>query len=320
MPVGAVQPEANSRSGGWGDGVASTIETTGDAWSWLVMREAIVCGITRFDSFQRHLGIARSTLTARLDTLCSGGLLVKANRATAAKPEYRLTPSGSAFTTCLLMAMNWGDRWLPSPDGPPLLVEHTACGSTTHVQMRCTECAREIKAREVEFTELPPAPVPARKERARAPGVELLERTGPCSIARTLKVTGDRWSSLVLRGAFVGLRRFDQFEQALGIAPNVLSQRLARLVELGVLHKEPYGARPPRYEYRLSDRGLDLYPMYVAMLAWGTRWTHVRGEGVQLWHTPCGQRLNPIACCAACGTEVARSGLLLHNHGAHTRL
>lgn len=319
MSAGAIRSGTTPRAAAWADGVASTIEITGDAWSWLVLREAVVCEITRFDSFQRHLGIARSTLNARLEALCAGGLLLKTNRIEAAKPEYRLTSAGAAFTPCLLTAMTWSDTWLPAPDGPPLLVEHISCGATEGVQMRCLECQSEVKAREVEFSEIPPAPFLGVKARARTPDLDLLERTGPCSIARTLKVTGDRWSSLVLRGAFFGLRRFDQFEQALCIAPNILSQRLARLVALGVLRREQYADRPPRHEYRLTAKGLDLYPMYLAMLAWGTRWTNASPDGLQLWHTACGQRLVPVPCCAACGGEVDRPSLLLHSRSGHQR-
>ena len=277
-----------------------------------------MCGITRFDSFHQHLGIARSTLAARLESLCSAGLLVKANRVAAAKPEYRLTPSGEAFTPCLLMAMNWADRWLPAAEGPPLLVEHVTCGSTAGIRVHCAVCMWEAQAREVEFSEVPPFPMG--QARVRMPDLELLERNGPCSIARTLKVTGDRWSSLVLRGAFFGLRRFDQFEQSLGIAPNILSQRLTRLVELGVLRRAQYAERPLRHEYRLSTKGLDLYPMYLAMLAWGSRWTDVGPDDLRLQHIPCGQRLNPVVCCAACRAEVDLSDLLLRRRTPHARV
>lgn len=301
------------------DGVAAAIDAVGDAWSWLVLREAVVCGVTRFDGFQQHLGVARSTLHARLDSLCAGGLLVKQNRATAAKPEYLLTDVGDAFVPSLLMAMNWGDTWLPAAK-PPLTVEHIACGSTAPMQLRCRNCAKSVSAREVAFADVPPAPVPAARIRSRAPGLELLERRGPCSIARTLKVTGDRWSSLVLRGCFFGIRRFDDFEQALGIAPNILSQRLTRLVRVGVLRKMPYASRPVRYEYRLTEQGLDLYPMYLAMLSWGVQYSGANPDGVLLRHTPCGSHLDPMVACSTCGLEIEGAGLRFHEHMGHDRI
>lgn len=312
MPSGALR-STSRRAGDWADGIAEAIERAGDAWSWLVLYEAIVCGVRRFDEFQRHLGIARSTLTARLESLGASGLLVKSNRATVAKPEYRPSDAGTAFTACLLMAMNWGDRWEPAPGGSPLLVEHIACGSRDGVEIRCASCARPVVARDVTFEKMPPPPVPTEWSRARTPGLELLERNGPSSIARTLKVTGDRWSSLVLRGAFFGLRRFDEFERALGIAPNILSQRLVRLVENDVLRKEPYMRRPLRYEYRLTDKGLDLYPMYLAMLAWSGS----RPGDLRLRHLPCSAELRPVTCCIGCGAEVDRDALRFHQMAGH---
>ena len=85
-----------------------------------------------------------------------------------------------------------------------------------------------------------------------------------CSLARTLAVIGDRWTLMILRDAFLRVRRFEDFENSLGIARRVLSERLALLVEEGILAKVPYQERPIRYEYRLTDKGLDLYPAIAA--------------------------------------------------------
>ncbi|WP_413797104.1 winged helix-turn-helix transcriptional regulator [Streptomyces iranensis] len=287
----------------WNDGVAAAIDAVGDAWSWLVLYEACMRGITRFDGFQQHLGIARSTLTARLGALCSGGLLTKSGK------DYLLTPAGRSFTLCLLMAMNWAERWEPTTGGPVLVVRHTGCGGLGGARMHCGKCGGEVAAKEVAFEAMPPSPAVTGPVRSRMPGLELLERTGPKAIARTLKVTGDRWSSLVLRGAFFGLHRFDEFERALGIAPNILSQRLGRLVELDVMERTPYLSRPQRHAYRLTERGLDLYPMYVAMLSWGVAWTPASPDGLKLRHLPCGQDLRPSVRCRACGQEVTPDDL-----------
>src|SRR3954451_9147473 len=90
-----------------------------------------------------------------------------------------------------------------------------------------------------------------------------------CSIARSLEVVGERWTLLILRDAFLGIRRFEAFQQSLGVARNVLQTRLTRLVEEGVLNREQYSDRPPRHEYRLTDKGLELWPVLVALLQWG---------------------------------------------------
>jgi DNA-binding HxlR family transcriptional regulator len=92
-----------------------------------------------------------------------------------------------------------------------------------------------------------------------------------CSIARALELVGDRWTLLILRDAFLGLRRFDEFQRSLGVARNVLTDRLNRLVEEGLLERTPYSERPPRHEYRLTDEGRDLAVPLVALMQWGDR-------------------------------------------------
>ena len=93
-----------------------------------------------------------------------------------------------------------------------------------------------------------------------------------CSIARTLDVVGDRWTLLVLRDVFVGINRFDEIQRDLGIARNVLAERLESLVRDGVLERRAYQERPPRHEYMLTQKGKDLQSVLLAMVAWGDRW------------------------------------------------
>jgi DNA-binding HxlR family transcriptional regulator len=90
-----------------------------------------------------------------------------------------------------------------------------------------------------------------------------------CSIARTLEIVGERWTLLIIRDVFLGLRRFDQLQESLGVARNVLTDRLNRLVEQGILERVPYSERPPRYEYRLTDKGCELNVALTALRQWG---------------------------------------------------
>src|SRR4051812_50110158 len=93
----------------------------------------------------------------------------------------------------------------------------------------------------------------------------------PCPIARSLERVGEWWSILILRDAFSGMTRFEEFRESLGIAPNMLTRRLAALVEAGLLERRRYSARPPRGEDVLTERGRDFPPLLVAMLAFGNR-------------------------------------------------
>lgn len=123
-----------------------------------------------------------------------------------------------------------------------------------------------------------------------------------CSIARTLEIVGERWSILVLRDVFLGVRRFDALQRNLGVARNVLATRLERLVGEGILEKVPYQERPPRHEYRLTEKGLDLWPIIVELLRWGDRHaTSPEGPPVVLRHRDCGGLLGDRRICERCG-------------------
>jgi DNA-binding HxlR family transcriptional regulator len=125
-----------------------------------------------------------------------------------------------------------------------------------------------------------------------------------CSVAATLSVVGDPWTLLILREAFFGVRRFDEWQSRLGVARNVLAARLKSLVEHGVLETRLYSAHPPRKDYVLTAKGRDLRPVLLAMKAWGDR--HVYGGGRQPldWVHACGAELEPRMVCRACGEEV----------------
>ena len=110
---------------------------------------------------------------------------------------------------------------------------------------------------------------------SRYPQGEMLGRTYDgqnCSVAKTLELVGERWTVLILREIYFGRRRFDEIADGLGIARNVLTQRLQRLVEEDVLTKVAYQERPQRFEYRLTDKGLDLWPVMVTMMQFGDRY------------------------------------------------
>lgn len=126
-----------------------------------------------------------------------------------------------------------------------------------------------------------------------------------CSIARALEAIGERWTLLIVREALAGTRRFDEFQARLGIARNVLSARLERLVAEGILERRPYRERPLRCEYVPTAKGEDLLPVTLALLAWGDRYYSdaAAGPPVVLRHDPCGADLAPRTVCGRCGGE-----------------
>jgi DNA-binding HxlR family transcriptional regulator len=117
----------------------------------------------------------------------------------------------------------------------------------------------------------------------------------PCPIARTTDLIGDWWTPIVMREAFRGRRRFDEFQQALSLSRGVLAQRLARLVAEGLLEKRLYEERPPRHEYVLTDKGRDFYPVLAAMWRWGSDWLWEDGgeSPLELYDKETGRAVRP---------------------------
>ncbi|HKY91419.1 MAG TPA: helix-turn-helix domain-containing protein [Nevskiaceae bacterium] len=129
--------------------------------------------------------------------------------------------------------------------------------------------------------------------------------TLPCSIARSAAIVGDRWTMLILRGAFLRTRRFDDFQAQIGLTRHRLSDRLQRLVKLGVLEKQPYQERPLRYEYKLTEKGRDLYPVLMSMVAWADKWLDEgRGPPLEYRHHACGHKFRPVLACSECGEAI----------------
>lgn len=125
-----------------------------------------------------------------------------------------------------------------------------------------------------------------------------------CSLARTMGILGDAWSPLILRDAYLGLTRFDDLRRDLGVARNVLTERLDRLVAYGLLERRPYQERQLRHDYVLTDKGRDLVPALMALMAWGDRWTADDGPPALLVHRACGESTVPTVCCSACGAPL----------------
>ena len=124
-----------------------------------------------------------------------------------------------------------------------------------------------------------------------------------CSVAQCLEVVGDSWTMLIVRDAFNGVTRFDEFHDNLGMPRNTLRDRLAKLVSAGVLVKVPYSARPPRHDYLLTDSGRDLWPVLTAMRQWGDRHGAPAGP-VRVAHTSCGTIARTVVICETCGQPV----------------
>lgn len=143
-----------------------------------------------------------------------------------------------------------------------------------------------------------------------------------CAIARSSSIVGERWVWVILRQAFNGARRFEDFQRGIGLARNVLTDKLNSLVDHGILERRRYAEHTERelHEYRLTSKGRELFPIYAALMAWGDSWTELPAPPVDLFHKPCGHRITARVVCSHCGADldahdtepVVGRGLIMH--------
>ena len=125
-----------------------------------------------------------------------------------------------------------------------------------------------------------------------------------CSVARAMDAIGDRWSILLLREAYYGVKRFDEFQHYVGIASNILSTRLKKLVDAGIMTRVPLPEHAGRYEYVLTDKGRDLAHVVTAIREWGDRWVAPDGPPLKLRHNTCGHVAKSVTVCSHCGERL----------------
>ena len=287
--------------------IGRTIAVLSDSWAFLVLREAFF-GATRFETFQAALGLPRATLTQRLRMLTAQGLLRHTQHdGSSLRFEYRLTAMGKDLYPAFLALMSFGDKWLTEEGGHPVYLVHNICGCLCHALVTCSHCKAEVMNRTVTYRDGPGAgisPILETRRSRRASDPAVLDRVRPSTIARALKVIGDRWSFMIIREGFFGVRRFDEMQTKLGIAPNILTDRLNRLVADGVFDRTRYQSLPERFEYRFTDKGRDLHGPLIAMMRWGDRWLSAGEPPLILTHRDCGADFEPTVICSGCQGEL----------------
>jgi DNA-binding HxlR family transcriptional regulator len=292
--------------------VARTLGILSDAWAFLVIREAFF-GARRFETFRVALGLPRGTLSARLKSLTQQGIFRQSRYGEgSSRVEYRLTEAGLDLYPSFMALMQFGDRWLTGGKGPPLQLVHANCGMECQPIVACSSCLEPVRAQDSRYRGGPGAgrsAVQTTKRSRRAADPSQFMRGRPSSVSLSLGVIGDKWTFLVIREAFLGVRRFDKFLAELNIAPNILADRLSRLIDRGIFQKQKYQDLPERYEYRLTETGKDLYGSLVAMMAWGDRWLSHRKPPLQLTHATCGKDFTPTVICDRCRKPVTASNM-----------
>jgi DNA-binding HxlR family transcriptional regulator len=286
--------------------ISRALDVVGDRWVLMILQQAFF-GVRRFDEFQRRLGIARSTLTSRLNHLVGHEVLTRRPyQDNPPRYDYRLTDKGWDLFPTGLMARGWQQRWTDVAELRPVELVHLDCGRPTEPWLACQHCMREVNARETRYEDGPGAGWVRRgAKRRRRPSAELVMPSNSTMSAELLELLGDRWTPQVASMGFFRINRFEDMCDSLQLATNILSDRLRRLVALGIYRTELYQERPPRLQYRLTEKGLAFFPLLVELMHWGDRWcASPEGPPLLLFHKSCGEPLETALICSRCGSRV----------------
>lgn len=282
-----------------------TLGVVGDRWALEILRGSFA-GVRRFEDFLVCSGAPRSTLANRLNGLVDRGVLERVRYCDVPpRSEYRLSEQGIDLYGAAVLILGWEQAWMRRSAGVQPL-RHTACGHVMRPELICSLCGQQVAFENTEYEILPvsgqgrvPAPLFHRRSYPKRP----MDQVASASRAQLTDFIGDRWSWMVLCAGFLGLKRFDAIQGALRIASNILAHRLNQLVEHGFYCRSSYSQHSPRYEYHLTQKGRELFPIAVMLMQWGDRWLVPDGLGrnLRVRHRECGRVTRGIVSCRGCG-------------------
>jgi DNA-binding HxlR family transcriptional regulator len=283
----------------------------GDEWNLAIARLAIQDGIRRYKDFRDRLGIANSVLTARLRRLTEAGVFTMAQYSDAPRRyEYILTERGRDLWKVLLTIWSWEAVWVTEHIEPLPSMRHSECGEEFSPVMHCRTCGKPAGIHDVRGTFGPSGgferSVPRATTRRRsAGGSAAAGSSGPGLVPQTIELIGNRWSASALAAAFLGARRFTDMLEMMGAPPTIVSDRLRKFCQMGVLETVTARAGSGRAEYRLTDKGRAFFPHVMVMLEWGDRWFRApEGPATLYTHVTCGGEFHPVLFCSVCVREL----------------
>jgi DNA-binding HxlR family transcriptional regulator len=283
------------------------LDQIGDRWSLLIIGD-VLWGMHSFGELLAATGISRGVLADRLKWLEQIGCVKRRfPDGNPRRPSYHMTRKSVDMYDIALTSLSWERRFFEEPEMDAIDLVHQDCGQVFHPMMACRHCNKEVLASEVEFTAGPGARRDLRQMKVRRRSSKSIKDvpTERPVYKNLIHLIGDRWTANVIALAYHGIKRFDAFHKELPIATNVLTDRLRFLTSEGVFLAVPYSERPLRFDYHLSNKGLALFPFFVALLQWGDRWCgDASGPPMLLTHTACGHRLVGEVRCDHCHQHV----------------
>jgi len=282
------------------------LEVVGDVPVLLILEQAFI-GTRGFEEFVAKTCLPRSVVSDRLKKLASEECLEKRIDNGKRRASYRLTRKGRDLLPVALSMLGWQHRWEADQRSFKVQITHLGCNEIVEPIATCATCRSEVSPMEVDWM---PGPgltqvIPDYSRRRRS-SKDILKLRGKGALVDTvIGLYGDRWSALIVRAMFTGIHRFDQIQQDTLMATNILSGRIDELIESGILVTSLYSQHPPRYEYHLTPKGRDLYPITLGLLQWGDQYyADEKGPPLILYHRPCGNSLKMEIVCGYCDEKL----------------
>jgi DNA-binding HxlR family transcriptional regulator len=303
-PAGRGQSAPNALARGFG--------LLGDEWSLFLLRLSLQ-GLTRYSEFRAALPISHAVLTSRLETLAGAQLVEKrVYQQHPVRAEYVLTERGRSTWPILVSIWGWERAQVTQHAyaTPPL--HHKKCGRDFLPVLTCAHCHAPAGPRDLKSAWGPSGgwreSVPETTTRRRSDS----RRTAVAHsfYPDTMAVFGNRWSSALVGAAFLGVRRFTDFQSLLAVPPGLLSDRLSSLCAHGILQQVQTAARPDWAEYRLTAKGLAFFPVIATAIAWSERWlSSPEGPAVSMVHRACGSPFHGVLACDQCDAVLAAADI-----------
>ena len=280
------------------------LEVVGDAPILLII-EAYWLGERRFSGFKQRTGLLQALLSARLNRLVDHEIFTKRPCGEDSKRyQYVMTEKGHDLFWVGLSMLHWERRWGQSEGKIKIRLDHRICnGHDIEPIPGCLQCCDPFDARQISWEPGPGAgwmePHYSTRRRQRSPSKGAISDT--TLLDTIIQVAGDRWSGLILRSIFTGYRRYHEIQEDVAIATNILSERLAWLIDIGILYTKAQADAPSRHEYRLTESGIGYFSILVMLLIWGDTWyKSPEGPPLRLFHGDDAHPLQPAMVCSHC--------------------
>lgn len=282
------------------------LEVIGDTSTLLIM-EASWIGARRFEEFRDRTGLLQALLSNRLKRLVESGIMTKKLYNNAPKRyEYMRTAKGNDLYWTALMMLRWERQWGGHKKKLEIILRHRPCGHEFDPQSTCLTCGDQISARNVQWSEGPGVGLIAvNYSRRRQQRGAATDRSFETMLMDEIpQITGDRWATLVLRSIFTGLRKFDEIWRDTSMATNILSERISWLTSKGIIKESKYSEHPRRLEYKLTEKGIDYFPILLCILQWGDKhYASPEGPPLILRHHN-EHALEAAVTCSSCSQTV----------------